>query len=124
MSVVPATRSTCIILYFFLLFFLFDSFLFGTGEIEHPLLQNSGVAIGWEGVLARIVLVNHTLDPHIHGGTLHAAIGKQGHAVGHLDAHAVLLHQSFQQPGIGQGFQRGKVQRSRCNRLGVDASTT
>ena len=64
------------------------------------------------------MLVDHTLDPHIHGGTLHTAIGKQGYAVGHLDAHAVLLHQSFQQPGIGQGFQRGKVQRSRCNRLG------
>ena len=64
------------------------------------------------------MLVDHTLDPHIHRGTLHAAIGKQGHAVGHLDAHAVLLHQSFQQPGIGQGFQRGKVQCSRCNCLG------
>ena len=107
MSVVPATRSTCIILYSFLLFFLFHPFLFGTGEIEHPLLQNSGVAIGWEWVLPGVMLVDHTLDPHIHGGTLHAAIGKQGYAVGHLDAHAVLLHQNFQQPGIGQGFQRG-----------------
>ena len=86
MSVVPATRSTCIILYSFLLFFLFDSFLFGTGEIEHPLLQNSGVAISREGVLPGVMLVDHTLDPHIHGGTLHAAIGKQGYAVGHLDA--------------------------------------
>ena len=95
--------------------------LFGSGFLsadqmlpiikQHLLIPSRTRSPSWEGRHAAVFLVDHFLNPHVHGCNAEAMIRKQHHAASDLHAYAGAVHQRLLERLIRKAAARSQIKR-------------